>query len=168
MKSPYRQLNLESTCTPDLLSLKDDSKFIKVYGENYVYPLSASHLAKDEPILRVIEKFEIDIVKKITIFRLDPYTCYNWHTDGIRSCAINMQLTAFGDSLTMFGERHHNAMMYTNTTELKYLPNRYFLFNTGIPHIIHNFSQTRYLLSLGIPKKFTYEEVEEFIIRNNI
>lgn len=165
---PFLQLKTVSQSTEDLLYKKDDTKFIRVYGDNYVYPLSANDLIKDSNIQALIHKFEIEISKKITIFRLYPNTCYNWHTDGIRSCAINMQLTAFEESFTLFGKYTESRMIYDNVVRLNYEPNRFYLFNTGIPHTVYNFSHTRYLLSMGIPKKFSYQEVKDFIIENSI
>lgn len=104
---------------------------------------------------------------KLAIYRFSPHTCYKWHIDhnGRKSC-INMLIDGY-DSLTMFGVPAINGR-FTNLTPLVYEQNKYALLNVHKFHTIFNFSEQRYLLSIGIPTPATYEEAKQYIIDNNL
>ena len=84
------------------------------------------------------------------VLRLDPYTCYNWHTDTRRGVGINMLLTPNTRSFCAFAF-DLNQLVF-KIEELKYKPNTYYLFNTQVPHTVYNFETTRYLLSVEFAK----------------
>ena len=79
------------------------------------------------------------------VIRLDPNTTYDWHTDTQRGVSINMLLNNF-DSHCMFSTQADEATH--RFIELKYKPNTYYLFNNQVPHMVLNFNQSRYLLSI--------------------
>lgn len=37
-----------------------------------------------------------------------------------------------------------------------------------MPHSVYNFAENRYLLSLGIPTDYTFQEVKEYIEQNDL
>ncbi|NDB58496.1 hypothetical protein EB001_08630 [bacterium] len=84
------------------------------------------------------------------VLRLDPYTCYNWHTDTRRGVGINMLLTPNTRSFCTFALDADQLVF--KIEELKYKPNTYYLFNTQVPHTVYNFETTRYLMSVEFAK----------------
>lgn len=84
------------------------------------------------------------------VLRLDPYTCYNWHTDTRRGVGVNMLLTPNTRSFCAFAVDADQLVF--KIEELKYKPNTYYLFNTQIPHTVYNFETTRYLMSVEFAK----------------
>ena len=84
------------------------------------------------------------------VLRLDPYTCYNWHTDTRRGVGINMLLTPNTRSFCAFA--FDADQLVFKIEELKYKPNTYYLFNTQVSHTVYNFETTRYLMSVEFAK----------------
>jgi hypothetical protein len=84
------------------------------------------------------------------ILRLDPYTCYDWHTDTRRGVGINMLLTPETRSICAFTHNKEDAVF--KIEELKYKPSTYYLFNTQVSHTVYNFETTRYLMSVEFAK----------------
>jgi hypothetical protein len=94
------------------------------------------------------------------ILKLDPYICYDWHTDTRRGVGINMLLTPEARSICAFAPNKEGAVF--KIEELKYKPSTYYLFNTQVPHTVYNFETTRYLLSIEFAKdkeQLTYEKL---------
>jgi hypothetical protein len=99
------------------------------------------------------------------ILKLDPYTCYDWHTDTRRGVGINMLLTPEMRSVCAFTHNKEDAVF--KIEELKYKPSTYYLFNTQIPHTVYNFEATRYLMSVEFAKnkdELTYQELVKEVI----
>jgi hypothetical protein len=84
------------------------------------------------------------------ILKLDPYVCYDWHTDTRRGVGINMLLTPFDRSVCAFKVDLDQTVFKID--ELKYKPGTYYLFNTQVPHTVYNFETTRYLFSIEFAK----------------
>ena len=96
------------------------------------------------------------------ILKLDPYTCYDWHTDTRRGVGINMLLTTNQRSFCVFTENKNNEDVVFKIDELAYKPITYYLFNTQMPHTVYNFETTRYLLSIEFAKnkeQLTYDDL---------
>lgn len=97
------------------------------------------------------DKFFQDLSLKfnyvVGIFKLNPFTCYKWHTDKHRGVVINMLLTPDARSNCIF-ETSKIDSQYSNIIELKYKPNTYYLLDAQIPHEVTNYEDTRYLLSI--------------------
>jgi hypothetical protein len=105
--------------------------------------------------------------EKIAIYRFAPNTCYKWHIDHPgRKCSINMLIEGY-DSMTVFGEPARNGR-FVNLSKLEYYPDSYVLLNVHKFHTVFNFSEHRYVLSIGIPATATYADVKQYIINNNI
>jgi len=101
------------------------------------------------------------------VLRLDPYTCYNWHTDTRRGVGVNMLLTPNTRSFCAFSV-DANQLVF-KIEELKYKPNTYYLFNTQVPHTVYNFETTRYLLSVEFAKdcdELSFEDLVKDVQQN--
>jgi hypothetical protein len=85
------------------------------------------------------------------ILRLDPYVCYDWHTDTRRGVGINMLLTPHSRSFCVFAPKKSDQVF--KIEELQYKPSTYYLFNTQVDHTVYNFETTRYLLSIEFAKE---------------
>lgn len=100
--------------------------------------------------------------KRIGIFRYPPNYAYKWHTDPARDASINLLLTGY-DSLCLFGDGLVNGGI-ENVTELLYEKHTPVILNTSKHHTIINFSEKRYLLSIGITKPSTFEDVVDYAL----
>ena len=101
------------------------------------------------------------------ILKLDPYTCYDWHTDTRRGVGINMLLTPFDKSVCAFAPNKEGVVF--EIEELKYKPSTYYIFNTQVPHTVYNFETTRYLMSVEFVKdkaELTFEDLVKDIQLN--
>ena len=104
---------------------------------------------------------------KLAIYKFKPNTCYKWHIDHYgRNCCVNMLIDGY-DSLTMFGVPSAQGQ-FTNITKLLYKPNKYVLLDVHKFHIVFNFSEERYLLSIGVPSPITYSETKQYLMDNNL
>jgi hypothetical protein len=101
------------------------------------------------------------------ILKLDPYTCYDWHTDTRRGVGINMLLTPNARSFCVFAPDRDEEVF--KIEELSYKPNTYYIFNTQVEHTVYNFETTRYLLSIEFAKEKHKLKFEDVLvnIRNN-
>lgn len=101
------------------------------------------------------------------VLRLDPYTCYNWHTDTRRGVGVNMLLTPNTRSFCAFSVDADQLVF--KIEELKYKPNTYYLFNTQVPHTVYNFETTRYLMSVEFAKdrdELSFEDLVKDVQQN--
>jgi hypothetical protein len=81
----------------------------------------------------------------VGIVRLDPYTTYDWHVDSRRGVCINMLLNDVkSQCLFSVGETEATHSFL----ELKYQPKTYYVFNNQVPHMVINFAESRYLMSV--------------------
>jgi len=119
------------------------------------------NIFKNSNLFPVIEKFNAMPL----IFKINPMTWYDWHTDSTRQCAINLLLTGY-NSHCFFGDRESRDLVHL--TELTYSPNTYYLLNTQTKHAVLNFTETRYLLSIGVNNPFSYREILKHCVDNNI
>lgn len=159
----YQALKEKSQSAEVLLDFaKSTAVFSEVHGGIIAAPVPVDLLRKDAGIMKLIDRFSIQEHNRVSIFKFPPNTCYHWHMDGIRSCAINMLLSGF-DSKTYFGRRMGGGKYVADLESLPYQSHTYYFFNTGVMHTVFNFSEERYLLSLGVPQTFTRETVYDFI-----
>lgn len=95
----------------------------------------------------------------VGVLRLDPYTTYDWHVDGKRGVCVNMLLNDV-KSHCLFEVGKDEASR--SFLELKYAPNTYYIFNNQVPHMVTNFAQSRYLMSVEFVEgkdELTYEQL---------
>jgi hypothetical protein len=113
-------------------------------------------LAFSDPILRSIgAKYPL----AVGILRLDPYTTYDWHVDGRRGVCVNMLLNDV-KSYCLFEVGKDEATR--SFLELKYAPKTYYVFNNQVPHMVINFNESRYLMSVEFEadkNELTYEQL---------
>jgi hypothetical protein len=116
--------------------------------------ISPDIFAKDIQTKTLLDEFvEVD---RCYIQRLEPNTCYNWHTDYARDTSLTMCLNVYDKSFTVFGQPaqgYHIRDMHP----LYYKKNTMYLIDGTMPHCGMNFSnETRYLvsMSLSIPTTF--------------
>ena len=101
------------------------------------------------------------------VLKLDPYTCYDWHTDTRRGVGINMLITPWARSICAFAPNKEGEVF--NIEELKYKPSTYYIFNTQVPHTVYNFETTRFMMSIEFAKnkdKLTFEQLVKDIKGN--
>jgi hypothetical protein len=118
---------------------------------------------KDDPVtVKLMNQFKAVPI----IFRLPPWQFYRFHTDEIRSCALNMLLVGT-DSQTYYGtESEEEEVM--NIRELNYEPDCYYLLNTHEKHAVINRNNLRYMFSLGFNVPLSYTQVKEFCEANDL
>lgn len=81
----------------------------------------------------------------VGVLRLDPYVCYDWHKDSRRGVCVNMLLNDV-ESKCLFANSKEEATH--NFTELQYKVGKYYIFNNQVEHMVINFAQSRYLMSV--------------------
>lgn len=103
------------------------------------------------------ERFEMFGLR---VLRIPPMSCYTWHADITRHCAINMALQ-LSDSISFF--RVGGRRLLLNVEICKYTLGRFVLFNTQRQHMIVNYGQTdRLMLTTSFKKPTTFKEVRQF------
>jgi hypothetical protein len=153
----FFETNYKSTIAQDLLDFALDKETDYSRGS-----VSQGFLVAKVPDYIILkDQFLSDLIRiKISnnarIFKMLPYTCYNWHTDTNRGCAINMILSGF-DSHCYFGKYQSSSLL--EYRELVYKPNVYYLFNTEQLHTVINGSQDRYILSIGYHKPNKFNDI---------
>lgn len=98
------------------------------------------------------------------ILRMEPYTCYDWHTDTRRGVGINMLLTPFARSSSVFAPKKEGQVF--KIEELPYKLNTYYVYNTQTQHTVYNYETTRYLFSIEFVKnkdELTFNELVKTI-----
>lgn len=95
----------------------------------------------------------------VGILRLDPYTTYDWHVDGRRGVCVNMLLNDVKSHCLFEVEKDEATRSFL---ELKYAPKTYYVFNNQVPHMVTNFGQSRYLMSVEFAEgkdELSYEQL---------
>lgn len=129
-----------------------------------ILPLSIADFQNEPNLLKIIERFNCH--EKLGIYRYLPNFCYHWHIDSIRNAAINMQIEG-EDSFCAFGETVQ-PRKFKDIKRLNYSNDAYYLINTSKFHTVFNFDNPRFLLSIGISKPTTYDEVKQYIMDNQL
>ena len=155
----YYEIGRKSTIKDDLFDFAiSPSEWVKYYNFD-AKPLTPDILFKDNFFKWLADRYEFIA----GILRLDPYTCYNWHTDTRRGAGINMLLTPHQRSFCVFRQDNRSNEAVFKTEELSYKPMTYYLFNTQIDHTVYNFETTRYLLSIDFAKDKTELDFDQLV-----
>lgn len=162
----FHALTGKSRCGPGLIAFAEQAQYRPVIGGINAAIVPTELLADDPQILAMAEYFDAVSAGRLSIFRFEPHTCYHWHTDSIRACAINMLLDGF-DSQTYFGDMH-DLHYFGNIAPADYQPDTYYFFNASVPHTIFNFSKTRYLLSIGIKREFSLTDTWQYLTQSGL
>ena len=142
----YYEVNTKATIKNEVFDFAMSPTEWMPYFNFEAKPLPADIVLKDNFFVWLSQRYDFIV----GVLKLDPYTCYNWHTDTRRGVGINMLLTPNTRSFCAFGV-DPNELVF-KIEELKYKPNTYYLFNTQSPHTVYNFEATRYLLSVEFVK----------------
>lgn len=152
---PFYEIPTQSTIADELLAFALGSGKWERY-HNFDAVQVPFDLVFSDPVLHAIG---MKHKMAVGILRLDPYTTYDWHTDGKRGVCVNMLLNDVKSNclFSMGGDEATNAFL-----ELKYRPKTYYLFNNQVPHMVINFAQSRYLMSVEFAEgkdELTYEQL---------
>ena len=143
---PYYEIEKKSTITQSLLDTAHNSSEWIDYFNFKAKLVPPEVLFQDEFFRWLVKRYDFIA----GILKLDPYTCYDWHTDTRRGVGINMLLTPHARSFCAFATNKKGTVF--KIEELPYKPMTYYLFNTQIEHTVYNFEATRYLLSIEFAK----------------
>lgn len=161
MDNCYHKLSVKDNLSSEILKYISNTNNWRFHRDFWVHHLPQS-LFRDSRIFEIIKEFNGEPI----VFKMDPYTFYNWHNDAVRSCAINMLLDG-SDSLSLFGnlEGEHHLWKFQ---EVPHEIDQYFLVNTLENHAVLNRSQTRYMLSIGFYLPIDFELVKSKCIHYNL
>jgi hypothetical protein len=81
------------------------------------------------------------------VVMLPPNTFYNWHTDTRRGVSINMVLNPY-DGMSHCVFTPDKDVVVGQFVELQYKPDTYYVFNTQVNHMVLNFEEPRFLLTI--------------------
>ena len=143
---PYYEVNTKSTIKDEVFDIAiTPGEWVKYFNFD-ARPILPEVILKDDFFKWLADRYSF----MGGIIKLDPYTCYNWHTDTRRGVGINMLLTPNTRSYCAFG--FDPSQLVFKIEELKYKPNTYYVFNTQVPHTVYNFETTRYMFSIEFAK----------------
>ena len=144
---PYYEIGIKSTITQSLLDNAHNSNEWIDYFNFKAKLVPPEVLFQDEFFKWLVKRYDFIA----GILKLDPYTCYDWHTDTRRGVSINMLLTPHAKSFCAFAPKKFEQVF--KIEELSYKPITYYLFNSQVNHTVYNFETTRYLLSIEFAKE---------------
>lgn len=145
---PYYEIEKKSTIYKDLQDYAFSSTEWIDYFNFKAKLVPPEILFQDEFFKWLVKRYDFIA----GILKLDPYTCYDWHTDTRRGVGINMLLTPpMQRSLCIFAPNRDEEVF--KIEELRYKPSTYYIFNTQVEHTVYNFETTRYLLSIEFAKE---------------
>lgn len=152
----YFKLEIQSTITQQLLNHALNAEHWQNKNSFDYVNVPLDIVIQDSTLKMFLIKFRANPV----IFRMKPQSFYRFHIDEKRKCAVNMLLAGY-DSSCYFGNVTEFEDILDNIEELIYEPNTFYLLNTKQKHAVMNFSNTRYMFSMGI-NDFDYE----FVLKN--
>jgi hypothetical protein len=159
----FSKLTSTSTCRIQLTDFAKSNYTKWIHKNAFDIAMVHESLIKDDPVIvKLIKQFNAVPV----IFRMPPWQFYRFHTDAIRSCALNMLLVG-NDSQTYYGTQSDEEEVM-NIRELNYEPDCYYLLNTHEKHGVINRNNLRYMFSMGFNQPLNYKQVKEFCEANNL
>lgn len=164
MNEFFTELKISSSITSKVLSKVKTStpdQWSNILDQQ-LYTLSIEDFQEDPDICKIIN--DLSAHKRLSVLKFNPNYCFQWHKDKIRTGAINMLLEGF-DSFCAFGTiAKGNA--FSNIQKLEHKPNRYYLIDVKKYHCVFNFSEPRYLISIGLEQ--TYDDTLIYLKGNNL
>lgn len=100
----------------------------------------------------------------ISILKVAPKHCMNWHIDPKRQCSINIPIHGLEESYTFFGEKvaEDHLPIYL----VDYSIGVPVLLNTQEEHTVINYSdKPRYILCFGFFRENTYQNILNFLTK---
>jgi hypothetical protein len=153
----YYQLNTKCIVSDQLIEYADQIKIYSVV--TFMQKIVPLEIIKQDPVML----YFYNNGWTIKIFKMEPFTFYDWHRDStVRGCAVNLLLNA-KRSTTLFQEDTYYLPRQKRILELSYLPNTYYMFNTAAMHCVTNFESVRYSVSMFPPHNPNFaEEVKDY------
>lgn len=154
----YYEIQQKSTIAQPLMELAMTPGDWYEYYNFIARPVSNEALAEADPFFAWLSSKYNFIAG---ILRMDPYTCYDWHTDSRRGVGINMSLTPMMRSSSVFAPEKDDKVVF-KIAELQYKPNTYYLFNNQVPHTVYNYEATRFMFSVEFEldrTKLTFDQL---------
>jgi hypothetical protein len=152
---PFYEIPVQSTIADKLFDFATTTSEWKPYF-NFQATQVPFDLAFSDPILYMMG---MQHKLAVGILRLDPYTTYDWHVDERRGVCVNMLLNnAKSNCLFSVGA----ALATHSFIELKYRVGSYYVFNNQVPHMVTNFNESRYLMSVEFEadkNELSYEQL---------
>jgi hypothetical protein len=151
----FSEFNFESIIIKKFVEMFKKSD-IKIREAFMTHPVDRKYWNKEPLLSKIDQRFKI---KNCGIIYMQPFTCYNWHTDVSRGVCINW-LIDHTNSYTLFGRPKDDLNL--DIIRVPYESNRFFLFNNQIPHSVTNFEGDRYLFTTEFEQEkddLSYEEV---------
>ena len=137
----------------------DESQWYPMFEQN-VLSITMEDLASEPKLVEFVKHFKC--AHKLSIFQYAPMFNCGWHKDIPRNCSLNMLLIGHSSSITMFGHQD-TPRNFSNIQLVPYQSNHFILMNTKQFHSVLNFSTVRYLLSIGIPLPYSYQQVLQYV-----
>lgn len=163
MNQYYLKLNTPTQLKVPLLEFAKNSTTNWIRKNGFDIAIVSKHLIEND---NVVSKLSQQFKSVPVIFRMPSWQFYRFHTDQVRSCALNMLLEG-NDSQTYYGTPTDDEEL-TNITELIYEYNTYYLLNTHVKHAVVNRNNIRYMFSMGFNDPLTYDNIKEFCQDNNL
>ena len=140
---PYHELKVNDYNEPELERIIASSQTEWINYYNFLTALlPLDLLRKDEFFKQLYNKYPY----VAGIIKLPKHTCYNWHKDESRGVCINTLLSFNGKSHCLFApdktEYSHGFI------ELQYKPYKRYVLNNQVDHMVVNFEEDRYVLTL--------------------
>lgn len=153
--TPFYAMPSKSTIADELLDFAISTESWKPYYNFNAVQIPFSLAFKDP----VIEAIGLKYPLAMGVIRLDPYTTYDWHVDSRRGACINMLLNDVKSNCLFSVGRTEATHGFL---ELKYQPKTYYAFNNQVPHMVINFEEPRYLMSVEFKEdkdQLTFEQL---------
>lgn len=154
----FSELNIQSNAMDNIKNKIAQAIYWKDFLDQSIVSLEVSDFNNDSAIVKLIN--DIGNPDRLSVFRFFPNTCYKWHFDTGRNASINIVVDGF-DSMCLFGDPAPGNK-FVNLTALNYKPNTYYLLNVKKFHSVYNFSNLRYVVSLGITD-LSYQDIVEYL-----
>ena len=120
-----------------------------------------------DPFIKfVYDTFPQRLMRSPRIWKWPAKTKYFWHKDANNGCSINCVLKDY-KSLTIFTdiESYTNNLEIKSIVTLSYEPNRWYVFNSQMPHAIINYGdEDRYTVVLSFNRELgiSFQEVVDW------
>ena len=140
---PYHKLDVDDYDEPELFKIitSIDTEWIDYF--DFKTALLPADLLRRDDFFRWLHSRH---PYKAGVIKLPKNTCYSWHSDTSRCVCVNTLLSFNGHSHCLFApnreEVSHGFM------ELQYEPYKRYVFNNQVDHMVINFEEDRYLLTL--------------------
>ena len=142
---PYHELKVKDYNEPELERIIASNKTEWIYYYNFLAALlPLDLLRKDEFYNQLYNKYPYIA----GIIKLPKHTCYNWHKDESRGVCINMLLSFKGKGHCLFAPDKIESSYSHGFIELEYKPYKRYVFNNQVEHMVVNFEEDRYVLTL--------------------